>query len=182
MVESKYSENVVELKDGNSVYLYDSDRDISIEDVREWHEGNEDIEENSSEYWDEIDNMRGADWDDFISNLTNSKAVPKKAVIIGAVGTWHGNCNIVPVVAEFYGNEKPFLQKFAISGDFEMAVGYDDDGLFVRVAHHDGTNFFHIREVTTAGENYLTRCKCTGETPESICSALYSRKIDWWLF
>ena len=171
-------------KNGTPVMLYESDRDVSMDEIRDFCDVNE-MEvpvEDSSEYWDTVATIRELDWDDFIGNLRCSTVFPKKVVVVGSAGLWDGRHEIVPTVCDTSDLRK-FWGKFIPNCcEYEVRVGYDKDGLFVEVPHHDGTNFYHIRELTEKGQKYVDRCEDNYERPDKAGQAPYSRKIDWYIF
>lgn len=173
----------VELENGKAVMLYESDREVSMDEIREACEANgwEVPEENSNDYWEKVNWIREPEWDDFLANLKYSKVFPKRVVVVGSAGLWYGRRTIVPTVCNTEDLQK-FWGKFAINGDYEYHIGYDEDGLFISVPHHDGTNCYHIREITEEGEKYLEKCEENYESTDDIGDEPYSRKIDWFIF
>lgn len=170
-------------KNGNPVMLYESDRDVSMDEIQEFCDLNE-MEvpvENSSEYWDIVATIREPEWGDFMDNLKYSKVFPKKVVIVGSDGLWDGRHEIVPTVCDTTDLRK-FWDKFIPNCDCEVRIGYDTDGLYVQVPHHDGTNCYNIRELTEKGQKYVDKCEDNYERPDKAGQAPYSRKIDWWIF
>ena len=184
--ETVVREKVDLSKNDGKLLIFESERDVSNEEIAEHCEANEmEVPEEGSEgYWEIVNFLREIDWESFIGNLSCSRKLPEKAVITGALGLWNGPHRIVPKIADLAGDPKGFFQKFALEGDFSMEVGYDNDGLFVRVHHHDGSNCFRVLEVTGAGERYLERCKRHGEEPEMLMDEAlgYTAKIDYWLY
>ena len=175
----------VNLKEGETIYLYQSDRDITMEEIKDHCEANEREvpEENSSEYWDLVSDFRGWDWDDFEGNIRSSRKLPGQCVITGALGLWDGRHEIVPVLMDMAGDPIGFFGRFTRNcGDYEMEIGYDGEGLFVTVSHHDGTNRFRVLEVTNAGQCYLERCDIRGVEADILSDPKYTRKIDYWLY
>ena len=172
----------VEIEGDTPVVLYESDRDVSMEEIKEHCKVNdiECPEENSGEYWDMVGQFRQWDYEDLIANLKSGK-LPAKVIILGPCGLWYGNREIAPVITDTSDPEK-FLQKFAVSGDYHLHLKYDKDGLYVSVSHHDGTNVFRIREVTDAGLRYLKRCNRMDVPADLVTEEPYSRKIDYWLY
>jgi len=173
----------VELEPGKTIMLYESDRDVGMDEIREYCEVNgwEVPLENSPDYWKTVEWIREPEWDDFISNLKYSKTFPKRVVVVGSEGLWDGRHTIVPTVLPTDDLEK-FWGRFAVSGNFEYQVGYDEEGLFVRVVHHDGTNCYHIRELTEEGKEYVEKCEDEYAYPREAGEEPYSRKIDWYIY
>lgn len=174
----------VEIKGDEPVILYQSDREVSMDEIKEHCEVN-DIEvpgEGDSRYWDMVGDFRTWDYDDFESNLKASKILPEKVVITGVLGLWDGTHQIVPVMMDMAADPMAVINKFTLRSDFEMTIGYDKEGLFVTVCHHDGTNRFHIKEVTTAGQHYLERCKRHGVESDILSEEKFTKPIDYWLY
>ena len=175
----------VNVEPGKTVMLYESDRDVEMEEIKDYCEANEwEVpEEDSSEYWQRVEEIREPEYDNFISNLEYSKKLPEKVVITGSAGLWDGRHEIVPVVSDL-SDPKKFFGKFIPNCcDFALHIGYDEDGLFVNVPHHDGTNCYRIHEVTPAGQRYIDRCKKHGVTADQLTEdERFIKKIDYWLF
>ena len=175
----------VELGDGKDVVIYDSGREVTMDELREHCELNEiEVpEEGSSEYWDWVATFQEWDWQDFVENLKCSRRRPEKVVITGTLGLWDGRHEIVPVLTDMDDPEK-FLGLFTrnCGCDYRVRVGYDEDGLYVSTSHHDGTNCLHIREVTPDGLEYIRRCDEEGEEPDILSDGRYTAKIDYWLY
>lgn len=167
---------------GNKVplMLYESDREVTEDEVREWCEDN-DTEvpaKYSREWWDIEAWIKEPEWEMFTEFLK----LPEQVVVTGSTGLWDGPRAVCTAVDVDPRNPEAFFGKFEVRGScFEMAIGYDEDGLFVRVSHHDGTNRYHIRELTERGKAYLDRCEEKGVDPERLDSPGYSRKIDWYV-
>lgn len=175
----------VKLEKGETKYLYESDREVTMDEITEHCEANErDVpEENSSEYWDIVHDFHEWDWEDFEGNIKCSKILPGQCVITGTLGLWDGRHEIIPVMMDMAEDPIAFFGRFTRNcGDFEMEIGYDEEGLFVRVSHHDGTNRFRVLEVTDAGQRYLDRCDYKGDEADILSSPKYTRKIDYWLY
>lgn len=168
---------------GGEVMLYESDRTVTMDEIRENCECNDrDVpEEGSRAYWDEVCHAREFDFDDFLGNLKYSTATADRYVITGYFGGWRGTRSIVPSVVPT-SDWREFWAKFAVSSSFEMHVGYDKDGLFVKIFHHDGTCLYRIREMNRRGENYLARCAERGEDPVELGSDKYSYPVTYWLY
>lgn len=175
----------VKLEKDETKYLYQSDREVTMEEIKDHCEANErDVpEENSSEYWDLVNDFREWDWDDFETNIKYSRKLPKQCVITGTLGLWDGRHEIIPVLMDMAGDPMAFFGRFTRNcSDYEMEIGYDEEGLFVKVSHHDGTNRFRVLEVTNAGQCYLERCALHGKEADILSSPKYTRKIDYWLY
>ena len=160
------------------VLLYESDRDIPMDEVREHCEAN-DIpvpEEDSGKYWDIVNDLHDFDWEIFSEELQ----LPENVVVVGAAGLWDGPREVCSV--QHVEDPVKFLGKFIPRcACYEMRIGYDGDGLFVEVPHHDGTNFYHVREITPEGLKYMEKCDNDYCDPLDIDKEPYSRKIDWYV-
>ena len=149
----------VEIKGDEPVILYQSDREVPMDEIKEHCEVNdiEVPEEDDSRYWDLVGDFHTWDYEDFESNLKASKKLPGLIVITGELGLWDGTHTIIPVMMDMAADPMKVIQKFALSSDFEMTIGYDKEGLFVTVHHHDGTNRYLFRvfkEGTTEEQRY----------------------------
>ena len=173
----------VELEDGKNVYLYESDRSVPMDEVREQCEANGmDVpEENSRGYWEIVDELIQWDWECLCMNIRSSKKLPEKVVITGYCGRWDGRRTIKPVITDMADPEE-FFRQFAVNGDYKLSVGYDEDGLFVSVVHHDASDFFTILEVTEAGRKYLERCARHDVEPDILSEEKFTSKIDYRIF
>ena len=183
--EIEQKTKVIFQKGRDRVMLYESDRDVDMDEIAEYCEVNDwpVPEENSSKYCDMVHQCREFDWEVFMDNCKYSKVFPKKVVVTGSAGLWDGRRTIVPTICDT-ADLKKFWGKFVPSGAcYEYRVGYDrKGGLFVEVPHHDGTNFYYLRELTEKGQRYVDRCEEQYADPEKAGDAPYSRKIDWWLY
>ena len=173
----------VVLKKGETTYLFQSDREVTMEEIKDNCEANEvEVpEEDSTEYWEWVNTFRDWDWRDFEENLRFSKRLPGQVVITGELGLWNGRHEIIPVLADMAEDPVKFFGRFTrnCGGDCELEVGYDEDGLFVTVRHHDGTNRFRVLEVTDAGKRYIER---DGDEADILSDPKYTKKIDYWLY
>ena len=173
----------VELKKGETTYLYQSDRDVTMEEIKDHCEVNEiEVpEENSTKYWELVSDFRDQDWEDFEENLKCSRKLPGQVVITGKLGLWDGKHAIVPVLADMAEDPVGFIERFTrnCGADCSLAVGYDEEGLFVTVSHHDGTNRFRVLEVTDAGKRCIER---DGDEADILGDPKFTKKIDYWLY
>ena len=174
----------VEIKGDDPVILYQSDREVSMDEIKEHCEVNdiEVPEEGDSRYWNLVGDFHTWDYEDLESNLKASKKLPGLIVITGELGLWDGTHTIIPVMMDMAADPMKVIQKFTLNSQFEMTIGYDKEGLFVTVHHHDGTNRFHIKEVTTAGQHYLERCKRHGVESDILSEEKFTKPIDYWLY
>ena len=98
-------------------------------------------------FWDELDwDNAHYDLKDFFNN-TN-----KKWIIMGTVGLWTGNHKAGIIFKDF---DKMF---YDATKDCDYIKFYDKNGHFYfECSHHDGTNYFEIKEITQKGVEYLER-------------------------
>ncbi len=182
MAKNEANRRKVELKEGEATYIYQSDRDVTMEEIKDHCEANElEVpEENSTNYWELVSDFRDWDWQDFEDNLKCSSKLPGKVVIPGKLGLWDGTHQIIPVLADMAEDPVGFFERFTrnCGADGELAIGYDKDGLFVTVRHHDGANRFRVLEVTDAGKNYI---ESDGDEEDILSDPKFTRKIDYWL-
>lgn len=181
----------VKLDGRKRVMVYESDRDVDMDEIREFCEINElEVpEENSPKYWDMVNHLREPEWDDFLGNA--ACFFPSCVVVVGKNGLWNGDRAVFhpeylnptgPSYQERLKAVTEFFGKFVLDSQCEVRIGYDKDGLFVEVPHHDGTNFYHIREINERGRRYWDACTERYEDPSaSLARPCFSRKIDWWL-
>lgn len=178
--------NKVELKKGETTYLYQSDREVTMEEIKDHCESYEiEVpEEDSSEYWNLVSMFRDWDWEDFETNIKHSSSLPGQVVITGELGLWDGRHEIIPVLADMAEDPLKFFGRFTrnCGADCELSIGYDEEGLFVTVSHHDGTNRFRVLEVTNAGKRYLERCDRHGVEADILGEPKFTQKIDYWLY
>lgn len=184
MAKNEAKRETVKLQKGKTTtYLFQSDREVTMEEIKDYCEANElEVpEENSTKYWELVSDFRDRDWEDFEENLECSRKLPGQVVITGELGLWDGRHEIIPVLADMAGDPIKFFERFTrnCGSDCEIAIGYGKDGLFVTVSHHDGTNRFRVLEVTDAGKNYL---ESDGYESDILSDPKFTRKIDYWLY
>ena len=136
--------------------IYDNyDLNDYFEDAKEWliEEGNEDPSD--SEIWAEVNFQDECNWSDAKYELT--KFFKDKTVgFFGEVGLWHGTYK-AGKIGEFW------KLYYDATKDCDYVKIVDLNGkMFLKCSHHDGTNFFEIREITQKGEDYLENWECNG--------------------
>ena len=144
-------------------FTYDEYKDVCEDNDWEVHE------ENSSDYWEQINILSEWDWDAFISNMEYSKYGNDKVMIVGTLGLWDGRHNIKAEVAN---NVVDAIEKCVGSSD-DVEVRLIDGHLEVIGKHHDGTNCFDIYFLSKRGLTEVEREKYTWYGEE------YNIK-DWW--
>lgn len=104
-----------------------------------------------SEYdiWNEIYDMSYSEWDDTFYKL--EKFFDGKTwIAFGSCGLWYKNVDAGTIFTDF----GKFFYKAIKDCDYWKI--YDANGhLYLKCSHHDGTNFFEIKEVTNRGIEYL---------------------------
>jgi len=112
-------------------------------------------EEDSTGYWKDIWHLTENDWDDFRANMEYSPFAHAQCMITGALGLWHGNPTIVPVLCD---GLMAAIDK-CLSGNYdkEFVIEQHDGFLEVTVSHHDGTNCFEIHLLSKKGEREVAR-------------------------
>lgn len=135
--------------------LYDDTNNcgLTYEDYVEECELNE-IEpkdEGSDAYYEWLADTMRMYLDDLFLNLSFVKT--NKIVIEGSLGRWNGNHDIVPVVVD---DIEEAIRKCCNSADYARIV-LEEGVLHIDAYHHDGTNGFTIRELSSRGEEYYYR-------------------------
>ena len=99
--------------------------------------------------WEEIYCMVDLEWSDTLQEL-KTFFDGKTWLAFGTCGLWHGNVAAGTIFTDF---EKFFYKAIK---DCDYWKIYDENGhLYLECSHHDGTNFFEIKEVTEKGVEYL---------------------------
>lgn len=99
--------------------------------------------------WEEIYFMINLQWEDTLQEL-ECFFDGKIWLAFGCCGLWYGN---IPAGTVFTDFKKFFYQAIK---DCDYWKIYDENGhLYLQCSHHDGTNFFEIKEVTKKGVEYL---------------------------
>ena len=96
-----------------------------------------------------LDNEIGQYWNDEYENLTSHEKVQgeKYYLVLADLGLWNGRADGGLIIKGIWN---------AISKCFEdyNKVYFDGKRLKVEACHHDGTNYFQIRELTDKGVKY----------------------------
>jgi hypothetical protein len=130
-------------------------------DIEKYFPDNELIENAIDCAWidntEEIDGDMIAQWRDFSeTNWYNDEIfelkrffADKTVIFFGNVGLWNGTFD-AGKIGDF---EKLYYDAIK---DCEYIKIYDENGhLFIECSHHDGTNYFEIKELTENGKNYF---------------------------
>jgi len=157
------------------------------------HDGEEDEypcpEENSSEYWDEVNFQKQLEYDDFKGNFKYGHLIGKTCMFLGFYDSRypdfrpsHGGGNVRRI-----DSFDDFIEAFAGSNPDDVTIWQDKEGLHVQNTHHDGTTTFTVKTLTKKGEQYWARkCDCGEECYKDIKhldeTKGLSSKIDYYLF
>lgn len=105
--------------------------------------------DNSSDYFEFIADCEAQDWDDLWTNFKYSKLSDVKCVVLGTVGRWTGQHDVVPTVFDSLHDAVWACIRHC---DY---IKITQDCLTIRVksTHHDGTNYFDIKFLNDRGCN-----------------------------
>lgn len=132
-----------------SNYYSEEDFQYAKESICEREDLPENEEPSEKDIWQEYYDILEADYE-------NEKAVletffSKDFLIRGVVGRWDGNYDTGKIVHSF----AELSQAWSECDYIEL---YDVDGHFyITVSHHDGDNFFEVKELTDRGREYASR-------------------------
>lgn len=113
------------------------------------------IEENGcipsdDEIWDRIYFNDRINWEDEHSNLKNFFDCKGKWIIFGFTQRWNGKYQTAYVFSDF---DDAFCKATKDCDYFRI---HDANGhLYITCSHHDGTNMYEIKKLTSKGESYL---------------------------
>lgn len=180
--------------------IYDSTENFPYEDYLEFCKCNciEPAPEDSSEYLEWVYQTNENYYNDLMANLSYTK-IDYPLMIVGHLGLWDGNHDIIPVpvrstgygrkfhLCDYVGYEVPSM-KAAIKkccegrsiGDVD--VHYEDGAIKVCAHHHDGCNVFYIRKLSKKGIKGLTAAENRGEDcnpKEWWFSKIKNKEIDF---
>lgn len=126
---------------------YNIDYDAYYNEYLEWCEVNN-LEPHSSdslEFANWITDKNNDDWDYLMESFDEN--CHYSCVVLGKVGTWRGNFDIVP--------KKYDTLRYAISACISecdyMVVVFEDGVISVTASHHDGINHFTIHKLNNDG-------------------------------
>ena len=124
---------------------YENDAKMDLED-----EGYTEDEITEEKIWDKIYELDKENWEIEKERLVEFFDDGSSWILRGTIGLWYGNVEAGTVFTDF---EKMF--KTAMD-DCDYCEFYDENGhLYLRCAHHDGTNLYEIKRVTEKGIQYL---------------------------
>ena len=137
--EMLYNEN-----DYNQKYYLDV-----IKDLKEYGEPCYWEEDNEDDFYDWESTQKEQDFEDVMGNLMYSKVIKdRKCVIVGSVGTWMGNREIIPTICN---NVTDAINKCVEKCELR-SIERVDNHLEVSVYHHDGSNHFDLYFLSDKGE------------------------------
>ena len=129
-------------------YDLSSYEDIARETLTE--NGNEDPTD--FQLWEEIYSLDFITWEEIIERLKDFFDNGSKWILQGYTGTWRGAAR----GGFIFDNFMDAYYKATKHCDYLHI--YDENGhFFIQCSHHDGTNLYEIKEVTTNGIEYLER-------------------------
>lgn len=136
-----------------AIVLYDSSREITDEEVRDYCECSEcDLPEEDSDAWYKIVNdIREIDLDDFRSDCALNFSLGK-CLATGYAGLWDGRHAGGTIINVKRGGD---LFQLVSNCDDVKVVLDPDDGLVVYGYHHDGTNRYQVRQINDRGLDYI---------------------------
>lgn len=106
-------------------------------------------EEDSPEWWEDMQELTEEDWDCFEANMKYSEYNEQPCMIVGSLGLWHGTHHIVPVKCNSI--MEAIKKCLSPNYDFECEVKLQDGHIEVNITHHDGTNCFEIHLLSKKG-------------------------------
>ena len=129
----------------------DTQMDIPYSEYVEFCRDN-DIEpeaENSTHYWNYVNDTQQMWYDDFKDNMKYSKLFPMVAV--GYAGLWNGTARGGKVLKDV----DDLLGLFSSCDNIK--IWQDKDGFHINGYHHDGTNSADIRIINKRGKAWLEK-------------------------
>lgn len=98
--------------------------------------------------WDEIELMNDINWDNIVEELDDFFS-SSYFILQGEVGRWNGCKRGGYVIREFSDlckawNGCDYIKLYDVNGHF-----------YVECSHHDGTNFYEVKELTDRGYDYI---------------------------
>lgn len=148
---------------GKEYKFFDSSYIAPYEDYVDNCDAN-DIEadaENSSDYWDYVNDVRELDRDCFFEEIENI-AYNGYCLIEGSCGLWWGRRTIIPVMCSSL--TKAINKCWGNCNDIE--VTFQDGVFFVNAYHHDGINAFTIKRLSSRGIERFEKLNQMGDAIE----------------
>lgn len=103
--------------------------------------------DNSSEYFGFVADCEAQDWEDLWENFKYSKLSDVKCVVLGTVGRWTGQHDVVPTV---FDSLHDAVWACVRNCDY-IKITQDCSTIRVKSTHHDGTNYFDIKFLNDKG-------------------------------
>lgn len=158
------------MKTQKSFTIYDSEREVSYEEYIEFCEDQErePQPENSEDYWDYVSKTSKWDFGDMRMNLEHSK-IDYPILLTGMLGLWDGRHEIYPLL--FDSSSKTTIHDAIMkcaTCDGHVKVSFDNGKICVSVGHHDGTNYFEIRKLSSRGIPAVRRLMEKGTRPIEV--------------
>lgn len=108
------------------------------------------------------------DWDDFFGEFERLLKT-KNYIAVGSCGLWYGRVEGGLVIE----NSHQFYQ---LLKDCDYIKVEDDNGkLLIKCSHHDGDNYYELKELTTKGNEYFTRNEYE-LTRKQMCEKLFNSR------
>lgn len=139
-----------------SIVLFDSDREVTLDEIREQCESNEmEVPEQGSEAWYSLVNdFHQWDWEDFRSDAGLHFDLGL-CLVTGYDGLWDGRHEGGKVLTISNGGDLVSM----LSNCDQVVVSLEpDDGLVVTGHHHDGTNRRVVRQLNKRGVQVVECC------------------------
>lgn len=110
-----------------------------------------------SDIFDEMDFVSNIEWEEFQMDFKNF-LINRTLVCTGSVGLWTGQHEGGTIIEDFEDMKK-------LWSDCDYIHVFDKNGhLHVRCSHHDGTNYYELRELTQKGIDLYERHNWVGDT------------------
>lgn len=146
----------------NYDYDYDAIKRDMLEDEFSDYTSIEEISD--ADVYEEIRFIEEVSWDYFRSDFENF-INGKTLLATGSVGTWRGRLNggiFIESLSDFY----------KLITDCDYVKIYDKNGhLYIESSHHDGTNYYELKEVTELGMKHYENWR------EKNCYNLFEEQI-----
>lgn len=149
------------------------DLDEMYDDARAFLEETAEEEPTEAEIWNEIYFLSASYWDDEHEQLKKHLTGP--LLLMGSVGLWTGKHAAGDVFNDF---DEAFS---AATQECDYWKLWDENGhLYLKCSHHDGTNLFEIKRLTSRGSALLDNWNYNYDDPrpeETIHSIIFSSNL-----
>ena len=132
-----------------SNYYHDMFSDENIEWAKQgmFEEGIEETDENIDDY---IYRENEFDWNCFKDNLECFIKGKNDLLVTGTLGLWYGRREGGKII-------KNMFELFELFKDCDYIKFEEENGhLYITASHHDGTNYYEVKELTDKGEEYAS--------------------------